>query len=150
MIIGKGTMYVIVKSFFLLWLLVQSLTSHAFSIPKLPQPTVIVRNELQENRDLFLHCESADNDLGVQHLHPQGTFSWSFKINFFETTLYHCSFQWDSVVHRFDIYKANRDAARCSLCSWVVKEDGPCLIFAGEKDQCSPWNSLEERPNFLS
>ena len=46
MIIGKGAMSVTVKSFFLLWLLVQPSTSHAISVPK-PQTTVIVRNELQ-------------------------------------------------------------------------------------------------------
>ncbi|KAK8464290.1 hypothetical protein PHAVU_011G169266 [Phaseolus vulgaris] len=143
-------MSVTVRSFFLLWLLVQPSTNHAFHVPKSRLTTVIVTNELQGGRDLLLHCKSADDDLGVQHLHPQGTFSWSFKLNFFGTTLFHCSFQWDSVLHRFDIYKANRDAARCSLCSWVVREDGPCLIFAGEKDQCSHWNSLEKRPNFLS
>ena len=150
MIIGKVAMYVFVKSFFLLWLLVQPSISHAFSVPKLQQPTVIVGNDLQGGQDLFVHCKSADDDLGVQHLHPHGYFSWSFEINFFRTTLFHCSFQWESVLHRFDIYKASRDANICSLCSWVVREDGPCMIFTKEKDQCFPWNSLEERPNFLS
>ena len=136
-----------IKSFFLLWLLVQPSTNHAFSAPK-PQPTVTVKNELQGGRDLFLHCKSADEELGGQHLHPHGTFSWSFKINFFRTTLFHCSFQWESVLHRFDIYKANRDDDRCYLCSWVVREDGPCLVF--DKDECYGWKTLEKRPNFLS
>ena len=125
-------------------------TNHAFHVPKSPLTTVIVTNELQGGRDLLLHCKFADDDLGVQHLHPHDNFSWSFKNNFFRTTLFHCSFQWESVLHRFDIYKANRDINICYLCSWVVREDGPCLIFTGEKDQCSPWNSLEEIPNFLS
>jgi len=113
-------MFVTVKSFFLLWLLVQPSTNHAFSAPK-PQPTVTVRNELQGGQDLFLHCKSADEDLGVQHLHPLDTFSWSFeiKINFF-----------------------------MFLCSWVVREDGPCLVF--DKDECYGWKTLEERPKFLS
>ena len=133
-------MYVTVKSFFLLWLFVQPSTSHAFSVPKLPQPTVIVGNDLQGGQDLFHHCKSVDDDLGVQHLHPHGYFSWSFEINFFRTTLFHCSFQWESVLHRFDVPYA----------VGVVREDGPCMIFTEEKDQCSPWNSLEERPNFLS
>ncbi|KAK7342825.1 hypothetical protein VNO80_25781 [Phaseolus coccineus] len=151
MIIGKGAMSVTVKSFFLLWLVVQPSTIYG-SEPK-PKTTVIVRNELQGGQDLFLHCKSADDDLGVQHLHPHASFSWSFQINFFGTTLFHCSFQWESVLHKFDIYRVNRDAGNCYLCSWVVREDGPCLIFAGEKDDCYHWNSLEENkslsyPNF--
>ena len=112
----------------------QPLTNHAFSAPK-PQPIVTVRNELQGGRDLFLHCNSAHEDLGVQHLHPLGNFSWSFEINFFRTTLFHCSFQWESVLHRFDIYTTKRDSYRCFICTWVVREDGPCLSF--DKGECS-------------
>ncbi|KAK7342329.1 hypothetical protein VNO80_25277 [Phaseolus coccineus] len=96
-----------VKSFFLLWLLVQPLTSHASE----EKSIVVVTNKLQGGRDLILHCKSADDDLGVQHLHPNAYFVWSFEINFFVTTLFHCSFQWESVLHKFDLYKASRDVA---------------------------------------
>jgi len=41
-----------------------------------------------------------------------------------------------------------RDSYRCFVCSWVVKEDGPCLVF--DKEKCYGWKTLEERPKFLS
>ncbi|KAK7342359.1 hypothetical protein VNO80_25308 [Phaseolus coccineus] len=134
-------MSVSIRNFFLLWLLVQPSTSHASG----KKTTVIVTNKLQGGRDLLVHCESADDDLGVQHLHPNASFSWSFRINFFISTLFHCSFQWESVLHKFVIYNARKDADKCVLCSWIVKEDGPCLVSPGTKDDCYSWDSLEER-----
>jgi len=139
MIIGKEAMSLTVKSFFLLFLLGQPLTSFSDS-----EKTIIVENGLQGGRDLLLHCESADDDLGVQLLHPNTSFRWKFQINVFGTTSFHCSFQWDSVLHKFVIYKTRRDHDTCSICNWIVKENGPCLILNGRTD-CYNWNSLEER-----
>ena len=133
-------MSVTVKIFFLLFLLVQPSTSISFG----PKITVVVQNGLQGGRDMLLHCESADDDLGVQLIHPNNSFQWKFQNNVFGRTLFHCSFQWESVLHKFVIYKTSRDHNTCHICNWIVKEDGPCLIFSGRTD-CYNWNSLEER-----
>jgi len=110
-----------------------------------PQTTVVVTNNLEGGPDLFLHCKSADNDVGVQDIRQNASFSWSFGLNFFATTLYHCSFQWETVTQKFDIYDAKRDADVCMTCRWIVKKDGPCLILSERKTNCFHWNpSLKE------
>ncbi|ESW04664.1 hypothetical protein PHAVU_011G114700 [Phaseolus vulgaris] len=137
-------MSVSVKSFFLLFLLVLVQPSTSISFGPDARVTVIVENELQGGQDLLMHCVSADNDLGVKLIHPNTSYHWKFHINVFGKTLYHCSFQWAFVLHKFVIYETSRDHSLCHICSWVVKEDGPCLVF-DEKSDCYTWNSLEER-----
>jgi len=140
MIIGKGATFVIARSvFFLLWFMLLS-TCTALG----PHTTVIVKNNLEEGADLFLHCRSADDDLGVQDLKPNASFSWSFGVNFFATTLFHCSFQWEYVTQKFVIYDAERDADYCQTCHWIAKEDGPCLILSERKTNCYQWNPSQK------
>lgn len=128
-------MLITTKTIFLFWLLMQPSTSSFLK----PKTTVIVKNSLEGGPDLFLHCRSADNDLGMQHLHPNWSFTFRFRINFFGTTLFHCSFRWKHFLHKFVIYEASRDADTCDLCSWEVKRDGPCMLFS-HKRVCYPWN----------
>jgi len=132
-------MFLTTKTIFLFWLLIQP-SSGSFLRPK---TIVTVRNNLEGGPDLFLHCKSAENDLGVQDLHPNCSFSWTFQINFFRTTLFHCSFQWEYVLHKFDIYEARRDADTCDTCSWEVKKDGPCMLFS-DKSICYHWDVKEK------
>ncbi|KAK8464111.1 hypothetical protein PHAVU_011G123901, partial [Phaseolus vulgaris] len=89
--------------------------------------TVIVQNGLE-----------GDSDLGVQQLHASESFRWRFRVNLFQTTLFHCIFQWNGVSHSFDIYKARRDEFICNVCSWIVKEEGPCMYFPGNLN-CYNW-----------
>jgi len=135
MIIGKGAMFVGTRSVFLLFWFMLLSTCNALG----PETTVIVINNLEGGPDLFLHCKSADNDLGVQDLRSNASYSWSFAINFFGTTLFHCSFQWEDVSHKFVIFDAKRDADYCTTCRWIVKKDGPCLTLS-RKTNCYHWN----------
>ncbi|RDX68504.1 S-protein-like 2, partial [Mucuna pruriens] len=131
------------RNVFLLWLLMLSSTCNAFGRNEVH---VKITNSLEDGADLYLHCKSADNDLGVKILHPNASYGWSFSINFFATTLFHCSFQWEYDSHSFAIYKATGDGQRCDTCSWKIKRDGPCLILP-QNSECYPWDSLLQRIN---
>jgi len=126
-------MFIIVRTVFLFSLLMQPSTSNI-----LEKTTVIVRNSLEGRQDLVLHCMSKDNDLGMQHLRFDQTFRWSFRVNFFETTLFHCTFQWQGASYKFVIYDARRDDPDCSQCSWIIKEQGPCFVF--KHTSCLKWS----------
>lgn len=91
-----------------------------------PKTTVSILNNLPDNLDLKLHCQSRDDDLGIQIVHFNGTFVWSFHVNFFKTTSFSCSFTWRFASSTYDIYRAKRDDNfRCpTYCSWVVRDDG--------------------------
>ncbi|CAI0463186.1 unnamed protein product [Linum tenue] len=105
--------------------------------------TVVVRNELEGERELRLHCKSEEYDLGLQVLRPHHSFSWKFRQNFFRTTQFYCSMEWgEEKVHRFDIYIYRRDYSRCENCLWIVKQNGPCFYdeASGAYDFCYPWS----------
>ncbi|RDX88385.1 S-protein-like 3, partial [Mucuna pruriens] len=102
------------KSVFLLWLLTLPSSSNAMG----QRTYVKVKNSLENGADLFLHCKSADDDLGVKVLHRNASYGWGFVVNIFGTTLFHCSFRWNNVKHSFAIYTAKRDYFRCDTCSW--------------------------------
>ncbi|ESW11840.1 hypothetical protein PHAVU_008G062800 [Phaseolus vulgaris] len=123
--------------FLLLWLRLLS-TSNGFEI-RTHKSHVSVTNSLEGGVDLALHCKSADDDLGVQILSPNSSFVWSFTVNFFSSTLFHCAFQWNDVIHKFAIYEASRDELRCLTCDWTIKEDGPCLFLYDHLNSCYPW-----------
>jgi hypothetical protein len=61
------------------------------------------------------------------------SFSWAFKDNFFNTTLFYCSFKWDGETHWFDIYKSKRDSDTCpsgTICKWIIqKKDHVLMTF---------------------
>jgi hypothetical protein len=100
---------------------------------------VTIVNYLDGNLDLTIHCKSRDNDLGVHVLRRGDSFSWAFKDNIINTTLFYCSFQWSGETHWFDIYKSKRDSDTCPdgyTCKWLIQQTGPCVnsIF------CYDWN----------
>ncbi|CAJ1978878.1 unnamed protein product [Sphenostylis stenocarpa] len=103
-------MFMSTRTVILFWLLMQP----SSSVVIWPKTTVIVTNNLEDGQDLLLHCQSADDDLGMQHLRPNASFSWSFHVNVIGTTLFHCSFQWKDVLHNFTVFKAARDVKLCS------------------------------------
>lgn len=93
---------------------------------------------------LHLHCKSKDDDLGEQALAPHQFFEFSFRPNFFLTTLYYCEFWWGNGSHWFDIYVALRDTDRCNdKCWWMVHKDGPCLLnpTVQRYTLCQDWNT---------
>lgn len=98
-------------------------------------------NKLYNNLDLTHHCKSQTLDLGEHVLHFGETFEFSFTAGTIGTTLYQCSFQWESALHHFDIYKVERDFYVCEDCNWEIKQDQPCRIDpSSHKVTCYPWN----------
>ncbi|KDP44436.1 hypothetical protein JCGZ_16269 [Jatropha curcas] len=104
--------------------------------------TVNVTNVL--GLDLTVHCKSKDDDLGVKLLHHNGYFTFRFKPNFVDNTLFYCSFAWKNNFHWFDIYSVQRDDDKCddNYCSWIVQPLGPCMWNKDKKifNDCFPWN----------
>ncbi|KAL7207368.1 hypothetical protein ACSBR1_029344 [Camellia fascicularis] len=78
---------------------------------------------------LKIHCKSSDNDLGLQLVKNGQDFHWSFKENFFGTTLYTCGFGWNAQIQSFDVYSSSFEK-HCQrqeepwLCVWAVRTDG--------------------------
>ncbi|KAL5712775.1 hypothetical protein ACHQM5_014912 [Ranunculus cassubicifolius] len=53
-----------------------------------------VENWISENVDLYVHCKSADNDLGPHVLAYKDYTHWEFVVNFFNTTKFWCTMSW--------------------------------------------------------
>ncbi|KAK8572425.1 hypothetical protein V6N12_028478 [Hibiscus sabdariffa] len=115
--------------------------SESILVPEKMQ--VLIYNDLTQGKDLIVHCKSKDDDLGVRHIAYGNNFEFHFRPTFLRRTLFHCTFQWDTVTHRFDIYVQVRDYFVCRHCVWKVGFDGPCL-FANHKI-CYSWGSLAAR-----
>ncbi|GAV86444.1 Self-incomp_S1 domain-containing protein [Cephalotus follicularis] len=124
-------------------LVCMSLTATSEAAIKMHRARVVVTNYLNGGLDLTIHCKSKNDDLGVLVLHPHNDFEFSFRPNFWGTTLIYCSMSWDSELHWFDIYIDTRDLNKCNdACRWIVQEQGPCLFnrTSNKYDICYPWN----------
>ncbi|KAK8508629.1 hypothetical protein V6N13_116148 [Hibiscus sabdariffa] len=117
--------------------------SEAILIP--PKVQVLIYNDLAPNTDLIVHCKSKDNDLGIRHISYGNDFEFHFRASFFRRTLFHCTFQWNGITKRFDIYRQVRDQFVCNHCVWKIGPDGPCL-FADHKI-CYSWGPPVSRLN---
>ncbi|XVF00756.1 hypothetical protein REPUB_Repub04eG0028900 [Reevesia pubescens] len=84
---------------------------------------VSIKNRLGNGKNLTLHCQSKDNDLGLQNV-GGSEFGWDFSvINDWGNTLFYCDMGWDDQQYHFDAYY--RDFGRCeSQCSWLVAGEG--------------------------
>ncbi|WZY80396.1 hypothetical protein YC2023_026780 [Brassica napus] len=107
--------------------------------------TVKITNKLGGGLKLTLHCKSKDDDLGVQTLAPDSSWSFKFKPAFFGTTLFFCNFDWGGESHWFDIYDDDRDRVsdnQCYLCSWNINRSYPCRFDESTNrfDLCYDWN----------
>ncbi|KAK6914217.1 Plant self-incompatibility S1 [Dillenia turbinata] len=68
-----------------------------------------------------------DDDLGVHQLGWGDEFSWSFRVNFWGSTLYSCTLKWENLTKSFDVFSVDRDVGRCMLqwqCYWKATEAG--------------------------
>ncbi|XP_073272450.1 S-protein homolog 19-like [Primulina huaijiensis] len=91
---------------------------------------VHVVNVLPNNDSpLKIHCASKTTDLGNHTLYVTNDFYWHFRMNFWHTTMFFCSFHWGSRNQAFEVF--NEDIAyTCgfkpdgNICNWSVREDG--------------------------
>ncbi|KDP44437.1 hypothetical protein JCGZ_16270 [Jatropha curcas] len=104
--------------------------------------TVNITNDLGPNTDLRVHCKSKDDDLGEKLLHFRGYFTFQFHPNFWGTTLFYCLMKWQNVYHYFDIYIDDRDDKRCTVCLWLIRASGPCMLNRDTQkvNVCFPWD----------
>lgn len=88
---------------------------------------VHVVNGLSGHRMLFVHCKSKDDDIGEHNLAVGTEISWSFKINFFATTLFWCYTRTDHQHATFNVFWAHawlEDRCDRKTCIWTAKDDG--------------------------
>ncbi|GLT62134.1 hypothetical protein SLA2020_347930 [Shorea laevis] len=77
---------------------------------------------------LFLHCKSKDNDLDMHHLEVGDDFSWSFRENVFETTLYWCYMRKDDKTHAtLDVF-----GSRNRISGFLIDATG-IIVFGLQK-----------------
>ncbi|KAK3213086.1 hypothetical protein Dsin_017792 [Dipteronia sinensis] len=71
--------------------------------------TVVIKNGFHSNaKSLYIHCRSKDDDIAEHWLAVGQTMAWSFHINVFYTTLFHCYAQWGNKKKRFNAYEYGR------------------------------------------
>ncbi|XP_057517860.1 S-protein homolog 29-like [Amaranthus tricolor] len=86
---------------------------------------VTVTNGLQQGEQLVFRCQSKDTDLGYHHFSDTGaSFSWVFKVNFLETTLYFCHFYWRDKTVSFPVFTVKNEGDCAYLVYWEVRSDG--------------------------
>ncbi|XP_042497625.1 S-protein homolog 5-like [Macadamia integrifolia] len=87
-----------------------------------PRIHVRVQNKLGEGKKLYLHCASADDDLGKQSLDFNQEFTWTFCQNIWTSSLFYCDFSYvrdgKNVSTHGDVYFAERDY--CTDCTSLV------------------------------
>jgi len=108
--------------------------------PHLFHHRVNIENLLEDNLNVTIHCKSKDDDLGVHHLQNGDIYGWELNDNFFGTTLFYCSFQWNGELHWYDMYKSSRDSNVCGVCNWYIGKSGPCFLLPDRSTHCFPWN----------
>ncbi|QHO39401.1 uncharacterized protein DS421_4g128830 [Arachis hypogaea] len=132
-------MFARVKCIMFLFLLVV-LQEQPLSIAR--KTAVVVKNTVEGNLNLTIHCKSKDDDLGPVILSPNQSYRFTFTPNIlFRITLFFCTFRWTGSCHRFDIYKQERDDRLCdNPCGWIIKKGGPCRDILSSHE-CFSWNS---------
>ncbi|KAK7363373.1 hypothetical protein VNO77_05514 [Canavalia gladiata] len=87
---------------------------------------VSIKNKLGSGKNLTLHCQSKDDDLGKHNIAYDDEFGWDFNDNIAGTTLFFCNLGWEKVGdYIFDAYSFARDKVRCDAgCSWLVAAEG--------------------------
>ncbi|CAG7879198.1 unnamed protein product [Brassica rapa] len=107
---------------------------------------VEITNKLGGGLTLTLHCNwPKDDDLDVQTLAPDSSWSFKFSPAVLKTTLFFCNFTWGGESHWFDIYDDNRDGDGrdfpCYLCRWNINRSHPCRADTNRfVKQCYDWN----------
>jgi len=107
---------------------------------------VSIKNSLGPGKNMTLHCQSKDNDLGQHNVAYGDEFGWNFSDNVFGATLFYCDLGWQNVKEfHFDAYSFARDKVRCdgAGCSWLVSAEG----IYGLNGQTGFWEFMYKWPN---
>ncbi|KAE8652322.1 hypothetical protein Csa_021997, partial [Cucumis sativus] len=88
-------------------------------------------NGLTKNQNLFVHCQSKDDDLGKINLSVGKEFNWSFKVNFWGTSLFWCYLHKPNSEYSvsFEAFWVEKKSIwlyyRCynTNCIWIAKDD---------------------------
>ncbi|KAI9173792.1 hypothetical protein LWI28_006582 [Acer negundo] len=99
--------------------------------------TIIIKNGFHSNvKSLYIHCSSKDNDIGEHWLAVGQTSQWSFDVNVFTSTLFHCYAQWGNKKKHFNAYEWEGQTGKCCAdkgrVTWVLQEDGLHAIVYDE------------------
>lgn len=83
----------------------------------------------QKNATLLAHCKSKEDDLGEHMINIKGQYYWTFKENFWQTTLFWCSFSSLNGHASFEVFWPEKQEwleYRCNYenCKWVATNDG--------------------------
>ncbi|XP_050207743.1 S-protein homolog 74-like [Mercurialis annua] len=87
-----------------------------------------------KNESIRTHCRSSDTDLGIQKLNPMQKQEWNFRMNFWGTTLFHCTLSWKEGHKRFKAFLPQLYKfiwAHCfdyKYCFWKATEEGVFLM----------------------
>ena len=79
------------------------------------------------NKPLTYHCKSADDDLCLRTLQPNGEWEFSFGTFVFKNTDFYCYFLNKNLHAPFDVYvETSTFEANCGRnhCIWTTQEDG--------------------------
>ncbi|KAL0551251.1 hypothetical protein IC582_010337 [Cucumis melo] len=91
-------------------------------ISLLPETTVTIVNEVGGPL-LGIHCRSKQDDLGVNVVSSDKSYSFNFRPNVWGTTLFYCVFEWvKGQPHYFTIYDFKRDGKTCTNCRWLFMQ----------------------------
>ena len=88
---------------------------------------VYIVNELSNNQNLFTHCKSTEDDVGIQNLSPGSNTTWSFRTDFFHSTLFWCHVRKDNASASIEVFWYDaRLFNKCNWknCIWIAKDDG--------------------------
>ncbi|KAK9667089.1 hypothetical protein RND81_14G232100 [Saponaria officinalis] len=120
----------------------------SFSIMETDAERVHVRitNMLGQGTNSQMRCLSKHGgpDVDTQDVPYMGLYEFSFKSSIWGITKYNCEFVFNGVSHWYQIY--NQHNSECtSMCWWIIKVDGPCLIQkiqdVNDDFDCRPWNN---------
>ncbi|CAN6684700.1 unnamed protein product [Malus baccata var. baccata] len=96
------------------------------------------------NETLNVHCQSKDDDLGSHDVSVNEEYSWKFKLNFWDTTLFFCNLSWKGGHKSFDAYSsAITDVCEESDCRWRATGDGIYLFIIKHKEYVQDITSFE-------
>ncbi|KAL9295071.1 putative plant self-incompatibility S1 [Arabidopsis thaliana] len=130
----------------------ESPSSGADGFLPLAKKHVVIRNVVKNREILNVHCRSSEDDFGMVHIPWNGTWDFSFHVNFWKNTKFRCHFTWhNGGSHYFNIFKVYRDDNPdgrfpvCKECIWEVGKYGDnghiCRIVRDGKhlSYCFKW-----------